>query len=852
MKLLGSVSVFPSLPDRLSRLNDLVYNLWWSWSPRALKLFESIDPLLWEEVNHNPVRLLRMVSPKRLELLARDSDFLELFDDVINAFDAYMNPESTWFSRTYPEHQNKTIAYFSAEFGLHESLPIYSGGLGILSGDHCKSASDLGLPFVGVGFLYPQGYFTQHIAEDGTQEAIYERLDFSDAPVTAAKDNEGREVLISVELPGRNVYARVWRVQVGRIPLFLLDTDVEMNAEPDRELAARLYGGDHEIRIAQEIVLGIGGVRALRAMGIRPAVFHMNEGHSAFLSLERVRELVQEQHLTFFQAQQVVMASSVFTTHTPVPAGNDAFAFDLVDKYFRTYWGQMGLDRIGFMNLARWQTPWGEMFSMTVLALRFAAYANGVSKLHGHVARKMWSGLWPGLPVDEVPITHVTNGVHTGTWLSPELAELYDEYLGAENWREEPDLLDAWHKIEDIPDEVLWKKHQKLRHLTLDFLRDRVAQQRRRYGDSPAEVEAAYKLFNPDALTIGFARRFATYKRATLIFRDIERIKRILNDPERPVQIIFSGKAHPRDEPGKALIKQVHQLSKEPEFSGKIIFIENYDMNIARHLVQSVDLWLNNPRRPNEASGTSGQKAALNAIPNFSVLDGWWVEGYTGENGWVIGEDREYKNESVQDDADALSLYNTLEREIIPTFFNRDIEGVPREWVKRMKASIRHDAPRFSMSRQVKDYMNNLYLPAMQAGQRLIANDFAAAKALAAWKEHIYRSWGQVHISAEAPSTDRLMMGDCIQLSAQVFLGAISPEEVAVEIVWGVRDGEGDELKNIHVIPMELEGAQAGGTLQYTGQLCFEENGKFGFGIRVLPIHPDLNNRFEMALIKWA
>jgi starch phosphorylase len=741
-------------------LHDLVYNLWWSWSPAAQKLFAAIDPVQWEEVNHNPVKLLRMVSPQRLEQLARDPEFLTRLDEVLAAFDAYMNPESTWFSRTYPEHADKTIAYFSAEFGLHESLPIYSGGLGILSGDHCKSASDLGLPFVGVGFLYPQGYFTQHIAEDGTQEAIYERLDFSEAPVLPALDADGNEVVISVELPGRNVYARVWRIQVGRIPVFMLDTDVEMNAEPDRELAARLYGGDHEIRIAQEIVLGIGGVRALRALGIEPAIFHMNEGHSAFLSLERVRELVQEQGLTFFQAQQVVMASSVFTTHTPVPAGNDAFAFDLVDKYFRTYWGQLGLDRIGFMNLARWQTPWGEMFSMTVLALRFAAYANGVSKLHGHVARTMWRDLWPGLPVEEVPISHVTNGVHTGTWLAPELAALYDDYLGAENWREEPDRTEAWERIAEIPDEVLWKTHQTLRHLSLDFLRERVAQQRRRYGDSPAEIEAAYKLFRPDALTIGFARRFATYKRATLIFHDLERIKRILNDPERPVQILFSGKAHPRDEPGKALIKQVHQLASHPDFEGKVIFIENYDMNIARHLVQSVDLWLNNPRRPNEASGTSGQKAALNAIPNFSVLDGWWVEGYNGENGWVIGEERTYRSEEVQDEADAQSLYNTLEREIIPAFFNRDESGVPREWLRRMKASVRSCAPRFSMSRQVKDYMNQLYLPAMEAGARMRADDFAAARALATWKEHIYRSWGQVHITAEAPRASRLNTGD--------------------------------------------------------------------------------------------
>ena len=852
MKLLGTLSVFPVLPERLEKMKDLVSNLWWSWSPRAQRLFMSIDPVLWEEVNHNPVKLLRRISPQRLERLAKESEFLENFDAVIADFEAYMNPESTWFSRTYPDRKDEVIAYFSAEFGLHESLPLYSGGLGILSGDHCKSASDLGLPLVGVGFLYPQGYFTQYIADDGTQEALYEKLDFSEAPVEPARDADGNEVVISVELPGRSVYARVWRIQVGRIPLFLLDTNVDLNAEADRELAARLYGGDHEIRIAQEVVLGIGGVRALRALDIHPSVFHMNEGHSAFLSLERVRELVQEKGLRFFEAQQVVTSSSVFTTHTPVPAGNDAFSFDLVDKYFRTYWGQMGLDRIGFMNLARWQTPWGEMFSMTVLALRFAAYANGVSELHGHVARKMWSGLWPDLPVEEVPITHVTNGVHTGTWLASGLAELYDEYLGAENWREEPDLVAAWDRIENIPDELLWRRHQELRHHSLDFLRDRVARQRRRYGDSPAEIEAAYKLFNPDALTIGFARRFATYKRANLIFHDIERIKRILNDPDRPVQIVFSGKAHPADEPGKAIIKQIHQLSKEPDFVGKIIFIENYDMNIARHLVQSVDLWMNTPRRPNEASGTSGEKAALNAIPNFSTLDGWWIEGYNGEDGWVIGEDRTYRDEATQDEADAISLYNTLEKEIIPAFFNIDATGTPHEWVRRMKASAKYCAPRFSMSRQVKDYMNKLYLPAIQSGKKLSADHFAGARALAQWKESIYRSWGQVHISAERPEIERMTMGDCIDLSAQVYLGTISPDDVSVEIIWGERSDESEQLRNIHIVPMTMEGAQPNGMIRYSGRLCFDENGKFGYAIRVLPIHPDLNNRYEMALVKWA
>ena len=828
-----------------------MYNLWWSWSPQAQQLFMSIDPQVWDEVNHNPVKLLRNIPPRRLEELARDQDFLQRYDAVIADFAAYMNPASTWFDRNHPEHQNDIIAYFSAEFGLHESLPIYSGGLGILSGDHCKSASDLGLPFVGVGFLYPQGYFTQHITDDGTQEAFYEKLDFSEAPILPARTADGQEVVVSVELPGRSVYARVWRIQVGRIPLYLLDTNVEMNAEADRELAARLYGGDHEIRIAQEIVLGIGGVRALRMLGIEPAVFHMNEGHSAFLSLERVRELVQEKGLSFFEAQQFVAASSVFTTHTPVPAGNDAFAFDLVDKYFHTYWGQIGLDRTGFMNLARWQTPWGERFSMTVLALRFAAYANGVSKLHGHVARKMWSGLWPGLPTDEVPITHITNGVHTGTWLAASLADLYDEYLGAETWREEPDVVAAWNKIADIPDDVLWQKHQELRRNSLDFLRERVARQRRRYGAAPDDIAEAYQLFNPNALTIGFARRFATYKRANLIFHDLERIKTILSDPDRPVQILFSGKAHPADEPGKAIIKQIHQLSKQPEFRGKIIFIENYDMNIARHLVQGVDLWLNTPRRPNEASGTSGQKAALNATPNFSVLDGWWVEGYTGDNGWVIGEDREYKDEATQDAADAQHLYSILENEIIPTFFARDAAGIPREWIKRMKASVSYCAPRFSMSRQVKEYVEKLYLPAANTGKNMAADNFAGARTLAHWKDFIYRNWGQVHITATKPSLQRIATGECVTLRAQVFLGAIPQQDVIVEIVWGNLD-EKENLHDIKTSAMLPETTHGNGAIEYAGEVCFDANGRFGYGIRIMPTHPQLNNRYEMALIKWA
>ena len=849
MKLLGALSVYPILPKQLHRLNELAYNLWWSWTPAAQALFAAIDPDLWQGATHNPVKLLHTVSGARLQELAADARFLANMDGVLADFDAYMHPADAWFARTYPAHKDDVIAYFSAEFGLHEALPIYSGGLGILAGDHLKSASDLGLPFVGVGFLYPQGYFTQRITEAGIQEASYTRLDFADLPATPALDRNGNEVLVNVQLPGRNVYARVWRLQIGRIPIFLMDTDVELNAPADRELSARLYGGDMEVRVAQEVVLGIGGVRALRALDIHPAVFHMNAGHAAFLSLERVRELVQEQNLGFFSAQQAVAASGVFTTHTPVPAGNDAFPFDLIDKFFRGFWGSMGLDREGFMNLARWETPWGERFSMTVLALRFASHANGVSALHGQVARAMWAEMWPGLPPEEVPIIHVTNGVHTGTWLAAEMGRFYDKHLAA-GWRDEPDREERWQGILTAPETELWAIHQQLRHEMIDFLRRRVAQQRRRYGESPARVSAAYELFDPDALTIGFARRFATYKRATLIFRDLERIYRLLHNPDRPVQIIFSGKAHPADEPGKSFIRQVHELAQSDEFSGRIIFIEDYDMNVARRLVQGVDLWLNNPRRPNEASGTSGQKAALNGIPNFSVLDGWWAEGYNGRNGWAIGDETEYKSDAVQDEADAASLYNTLENEIIPAFFDRAAGGVPARWVAVMKETIRSCGPQFSMSRQVKDYTNHLYLPADRAGQRRAAQGFTAARQLAAWKERVYALWPQVRISAERPDIESLTAGESLNLEAKVYLGAIESTEVRVEIVWGGRKDEA--IQGVQVIPMQVAGALPGGLLRYQGSVRFDAKGRFGYGIRIVPTHPELCTPHEMALVKWA
>lgn len=712
MKVYGRMTVFPIMPSRISRLYELAYNLWWSWHPEARALYRKLDPDLWEEVGHNPVRFLSEVQPQLLEEAAHDATYLQHYDSILSDFDHYMHPRTeTWFSHTYPELANRTIAYFSAEFGLHESLPIYSGGLGILSGDHCKEASDLGLPLVGVGFLYPQGYFRQSITREGVQEAFYDKLHFSEAPAIPACGPDGNEVMISVDLPGRRILAKLWKLQVGRIPLYLMDTDVAPNAPNDRELSARLYGGDREIRISQEIVLGIGGVRALRALGISPDAWHLNEGHAAFLNLERCRELVAS-GLSFNEACEAVAANSLFTTHTPVPAGNDTFAYDLVDKYFGSYWGQLGLSRDQFMEVAREDHGWGPTYSMTVLALRLTGQHNGVSALHGAVSRNMWQFLWPGVDVDEVPIDHITNGVHTPSWIAPEMSTLFKRYLG-DDWENHVDEPDLWNAVAEIPDEELWQTHLQRKEALINYARRNLKRHHLRLGEGSIQMAEFEYMLDRDAFIIGFARRFATYKRATLIFRDPERLRRILNNPERPVQIIFAGKAHPADGPGKALIEQVYRFSRSDAFRGKVIFLENYDIEMARYLVSGTDLWLNNPIRPHEASGTSGQKAALNGQPNCSILDGWWAEGYNGRNGWAIGEAREYHDPNAQDEADSFSLYALLENEIVPSYYDRGADGIPHRWIAIMKEAIRTCAPAFSMRRMLKEYTTRYYVPAI-------------------------------------------------------------------------------------------------------------------------------------------
>jgi starch phosphorylase len=702
-----------SLPRRIGRLGELAYNLWWSWNPDSQRLYSGIDKDLWDRLKHNPVIFLRQVERAKLNAVTNNRYYLDFYDRTLRAFDHYMQAETTWFSQNHAELRNRPIAYFSMEFGLHEIFPIYAGGLGVLSGDHVKEASDMGLPFIGIGLYYSEGYFTQRITEDGWQEAGYPRHSLEDLPIRALLDADDKPVSLSVELPGREVTARVWEIRVGRVPIYLLDTNVPENSPGDRALSSRLYSSDPEVRISQEILIGLGGMDALRVLGYNPSVYHMNEGHSAFLILERTRELVAAGK-PYGEALETVRLSNVFTTHTPVPAGNDEFPLWLTDKYLAHLWPELGLTRDQFIDLARHQVSWGDSFSMPMLALRYSKYCNAVSELHGKVARKMWHYIWPERREDDVPISHITNGIHTNTWLARRLGHLFDSYLGAE-WRDRVDDPDVWEQVLNIPDDVLWgvRRHlkRKLVYYVTDFARNRWM----RGGIHPVQVLAGGALLDPNALTIGFARRFAPYKRANLIMRDMDRLLSLINRPGIPVQIIFAGKSHPDHEGGKMLIQEVYRAVKRPEAGGRLVFLEEYDMNLARFLVQGVDVWLNTPRRPNEASGTSGQKAALNGVLNFSVLDGWWREGYNGKNGWAIGEDKDYDNPEQLDQVDAESLYDILENEIIPLYYGeRTADGMPVEWLVRVKESIRTLAPHFSTRRMVKEYLERMYLPAMK------------------------------------------------------------------------------------------------------------------------------------------
>lgn len=717
-KIIRAVPLATSLPKRIERLNDLAYNIWWSWNPEAVSLFAKIDPVLWNVDLHDPVAFLQNVSRASLNQVANDKQYLAIYDHVIEEFATYMKAEDTWYQKNYPDLDPKnSIAYLSFEFGLHESIPAYAGGLGILAGDHLKEASDMGLPLAAIGFIYNQGYFVQKITEDGWQETSNFYLDFSKLPMIPLLDENGKNITITVPLPGRDIVARVWEIQVGRIPLYLLDTNVEENSSFDQQLTAKLYTSDLETRITQEILLGVGGVHVMRRLGYDPSVWHMNEGHSAFLAIERCRELVA-QGMTFEDAAAIVKKGNVFTTHTPVPAGNDKFPVWLVEKYFSQIWPELGLTRDQFIDLAKEASPYGDQFTMPILALRLSERCNGVSELHGMVSRQMWHFLWPEKHVEDVPISHITNGVHTFSWISRRMAILFDQYLGRE-WRENPDDPGIWERVNVIPDEEIWavKRHQKRK--LLRFINDKARDQWADGSVHPIQVLAGGVLLDSDTLTIGFARRFPTYKRGYLLFHDYERLLSILNNVNEPVQVLFSGKAHPADEPGKMIIQQIYRAIKDHRSGGRLVFIEDYNMEIARHLVQGVDVWLNTPRRPNEASGTSGMKAALNGGLNFSILDGWWHEGYNGKNGWAIGSDKVYESNEKQDEMDALDLYETLEEQILPLFYSgRSTNGIPTGWMARVKDAIRTLAPQFSTRRMLTDYVNEMYVPAIRENRK--------------------------------------------------------------------------------------------------------------------------------------
>ncbi|MDX2149433.1 MAG: alpha-glucan family phosphorylase [Bryobacteraceae bacterium] len=859
MKPVRVFAVTPALPAALEPLHSIALNLRWSWTHEAIELFRRLDRDLWEETYHNPVKLLGCISQQRLQEAARDAAFLAHMNRVSEELSSLEKGGPCWFERTYGRG-GPNIAYFSAEFGLTECLSIFAGGLGMLAGDHLKSASDLGVPLAGVGLLYQQGYFRQYLNQSGWQEERYESNDFYNFPVSLCRRADGNALIISVPLAGREIFAQVWKAQVGRVPLYLLDTNIAANPRPeDRDITDQLYGGDLEMRVRQEIVLGIGGYRALDAVGRAAQVFHMNEGHSAFLALEHVRTLMVRHGLTFWQARSLATSGLIFTTHTPVEAGHDYFPSDLLHRYFAGYAGELGISWDDFVGLGR-RSPadHGEPFCMTVLALRMAASGNGVSRLHGEVSRKMWAPLWPAVPQQEVPIGHVTNGVHFQSWLSREMNELYDRYLGPK-WREEPADRGVWKAAEQIPGEELWRTHERRRQRLIAFARRRLQFQLKRRGAPPADIALAEEALDSDALTIGFARRFATYKRATLLLKDVDRLARILNDEKRPVQVLFAGKAHPRDAAGKEFIRQIVALANRPQFRKRLVFLEDYDIAVTRYLVQGCDVWLNNPLRPLEASGTSGMKAAANGCLNLSTLDGWWDEAWrdnagSGVNiGWAIGHGERFDDPEYQDRVEAEALYDLLEREVVPAFYERDSNRIPRRWIAQMKSCISNLCYFFNTHRMVEEYCERFYLPAYARQCELSAHGADRARALGEWMHRVRVAWPEVAVlSVDGGLPPSVAVNTKLGLKARIRLGALSPGDVAVEAYVGPLrpDGSFDQPA---ALPMDAVAQCSEGVYLYEARsIECKGSGLHGLTVRVLPYHADLVQPFLPGLITWA
>ena len=852
MYLFNRITVNPQLPKRISKLATVANNLWWSWNTEFLRLFQRIDMDLWEQSNKNPVKFLKHVSQEKLEDAAKDVTFLKEYDKIVEEFEDYMNSKNTWFSKNYPEEKGDLIAYFSAEYGLDQTIPIYSGGLGILSGDHLKSASDLGIPLVAVGLLYKDGYFNQKIDGEGQQQCEYNEIDLYDLPINPVKNEVGEDLIIYVKFPKRRLYLKVWSINVGRIKLYLLDSDIEKNNPEDRDVTLKLYGGDQEMRIRQEIVLGQAGVELLtKYLKLNPTVYHMNEGHSAFLTLEIIKNIIAEKQVSFEVAKDITSSKTVFTTHTPVPAGNDIFPLDLVERYFKDFWTRLGLSREEFLKLG--MKPVKELengFNMGILALKIAGKKNGVSKLHGAVSRELFGDVWPNIAANESPIGYVTNGIHTCSWLAPKMKELYNQYL-MPYWQDSMYQDKVWEKINTIPDEKLWNVHNERKAKLLKLVKENTTERLRRSGYSYEDINEIVSKINPNALTIGFARRFATYKRATLIFKDLERITQILNNADRPVQLIFAGKAHPADKEGQDLIKFVHQVSMMPQFKGKIFLLENYNIAMSRYLISGVDVWLNNPRRPMEASGTSGQKASVNGVINFSVLDGWWAEGYNQKNGWTIGNNSEYDSYEAQDQADSQSLYRTLEEKIIPTYYNRENSNIPQKWIGFMKNSILSTGGKYSTARMLVDYTKQYYMPLAKLTKKYYL-DIDNVAEYNGWKKDLYRNWKDIKIT-QTDNFDNITIdaGNKIEVGCEVELPNIDIENIEVEVYYG-KILENGIVENVSIIPMELTDSDEEQRKYYfTAKIELTTGGNYGYTFRVMPKNEMILELANLDLVKW-
>lgn len=867
-------TIVPTLPEPLEPLREIALNLWWSWEHEAINLFRHLDAALWEETYHNPVYMLGIIPQQQLEAAAKDEAFLTHLGVVHRKFREYITAPS-WYADlnkgTKPSgfHPEETvlddsaqspaplcIAYFSAEFGITECLPLYSGGLGLLAGDHLKSTSYLGLPFVGVGLLYQHGYFRQRLTADGWQMAEYPANDFYNMPIQLVRHANDTPMTVTVDYPRGTALAQIWRAEVGRIPLYLLDTNIEANGdEVLRNITSYLYGGDLKKRIEQEMLLGIGGYRALIELGIHPTVCHMNEGHSAFMAIERIRQLMETEHLTFDEAREASAAGNVFTTHTPVPAGIDLFPSELVDNYLNGYYDSLGITRDQFLALGR-ENPNDRdaQFSMPILALRLSAMSNGVSQIHGDTSRRMWKNVWPNLPQDEIPIRSITNGIHIRSWVSNDMQSLFDRYLGTRWIQNLVDDQSTWTQIDQIPEVELWRTHERRRERLIAFARQRFKRQQVRIGASPAEIEATDDILDPSALTIGFARRFVTYKRAALLFHNPDRLAQLINQPDQPVQFIFAGKAHPDDHAGKELIQKICKYIAQDRFRPNFIFIEDYDICVARYLVQGVDVWLNTPTPPSEASGTSGMKVAANGGLNFSISDGWWAEAHHPGGGWTIGQGEIYDDQAYQNEVDAKAIYDTLEKEIIPLFYdrNRRHDTIPRGWVNQMKHAMRNLAPVFNTKRMVSQYAEQLYLPTHQRWSHLNSDAASRAKALAHWRAKLRGQWAEIRIERiEDNRTPEIEVDTQMPITADIQLGACSPDDITVQIYHGPLNPQ-KEITNPNTTPMQCAEQIDDATYRFEGVITSSHTGLHGYTVRILPQHPDLFHPYEPDLIIWA